>query len=250
MQAAGTLPTRGVVAKTIVTTDLTSLVARAFGARVVDNLLVGFKYIAEVIGSLDDDETFLFGTEESHGYLSGDFIRDKDAAAAALLLAECAAYLKASGRSIRQYLDEIYDEFGYFQEVQKSVTRTGAEGSREIQAIMAGLRGSPPKTIGGRPVYEVIDRLNGEARHVETGNIRRVEGAKGNVLAFTFTPEGHTRVTARPSGTEPKIKYYISATSADHPDSADRSLAETKRRVDKLADTILGGMLHAAEAHV
>lgn len=249
-KANGTLPASPVVAKTIVTTDLTGLIARSFGARVVDNLLVGFKYIGETIENLSGDETFVFGTEESHGYLAGDFIRDKDAAIAALLLSECAAALKTEGRSVRQYLDDIYREFGYFREIQESAMRTGAEGSREIQAIMQGLREAPPASMGGQPVHEVIDRQSGEARNVASGAVRQIEGVKGNVLAYTFTEKGHTRVTARPSGTEPKIKYYVSATSVDHPHLESGNLDETREKVDALADRILDGMLESAEAFV
>ncbi|MCZ6636402.1 MAG: phospho-sugar mutase, partial [bacterium] len=187
------------------------------------------------------------GTEESHGYLTGSFVRDKDAASAALLMCECAAEQKAQGKTVREYLDDIYREFGYFSEIQESTYREGAQGSQEIAQIMAGLRKTPPTQIGGHEVVEIIDRQTGEARHSKTDSPRTVEGDKGNVLVFTFTDSGHTRVTARPSGTEPKIKYYVSATSADHSELVLENLEQTKAGVDRLAREIIDGMLEVAD---
>jgi len=244
------LPDEGVVAKTIVTTDLTANIARGFGATVVDNLLVGFKYIGRLIDELPAGAEFLFGAEESHGYLTGSFTRDKDAAVAAVLLCECAAALKARGCTLRDYLDEIYAEFGYFREIQRSVMRTGAQGSRDIVHIMESLRSQPPTQIGGCDVVEVIDRRTGKALNLHTESVRTIEGATGNVITFTFTPAGHTRVTARPSGTEPKIKYYVSAASVDHPDLGGTGLQETKTAVDRMAARILTGMVDEAESRV
>ncbi len=247
LENRGRLPDRGVVCKTIVTTDLISLIARDFGLIPVDNLLVGFKYIGDVINNLSDGETFVFGTEESHGYLFTDFVRDKDAAVAAVLLAECAAKLKRQGRTLRDYLDDIYRAFGYFCEVQKSTYREGARGNEEIAQIMTGLRQNPPAEIGGCKVVEVVDRQTNTVHNVQTGTARAIQGATGNVLAFTFTEEGHTRVTARPSGTEPKIKYYVSASSADRADLAGKDLAQTRQNVDQFACEIVNGMLDSAE---
>lgn len=244
------LPANGIVAKTIVTTDLTSIIAHAFGARVVDDLLVGFKYIGRVIADLPPGSEFLFGAEESHGYLAGSFTRDKDAAAAAVLLCECAAHLKTRGCALRDYLDEIYEEYGYFREIQRSVSRAGAQGSRDIVRIMESLRNRPPRTIGGRDVVEIIDRREGRALNPHTGTARTIGGAKGDVIAFTFTSAGHTRVTARPSGTEPKIKYYVSAGSVDHPRLCGTNLQATKTAIDRLAAQILEGMVDEAESRI
>jgi len=248
LKDSGQLPTDGAFAKTIVTTDLASQIAASFDLRVVDNLLVGFKYIAQVITDQDDPASFVFGTEESHGYLATHLVRDKDAASAAMILADLAASLKASGKTIRAYLDEIYAEFGYYREIQKSVTREGASGSQDIQTIMASLRDAPPKEIAGRAVASVIDRQAGTATDPHTGQIESVDGEKGNLLAFTFTDAGHTRVTARPSGTEPKIKYYVSVTSQDLVDLQGTDLNTTKENVDRAAETILDGMVTVAEA--
>jgi phosphoglucomutase len=247
-KANGTLPVSGTFAKTIVTTDLSAAIARSFGLNVEDNLLVGFKYIAQVIAELDDPSTFLFGTEESHGYLATQAIRDKDAASAAMILADCAASRKAQGSSIREYLDEIYQEYGYYREIQKSVTREGATGSRDILHIMKSLRESPPTVIANRPVIKVVDRQAGTAQTPKTGKIQPVEGERANVLVFTLTDAGHTRVTARPSGTEPKIKYYISATSQDLTDLASPDLDATRSKVDQAAQDILNDIVAIAEA--
>ncbi len=244
------LPGGGIVAKTIVTTDLISIIARAFDASVIDDLLVGFKYIGRIIADLPPDAEFLFGTEESHGYLAGSFTRDKDAAVAAVLLCECAAGLKARGRTLREYLDDIYAEYGYFREIQESVSRTGAQGSRDIVHIMESLRAHPPGKVGSCDVVEIIDRRAGKALNVRTGATRTIDAAKGDVIAFTFTPAGHTRVTARPSGTEPKIKYYVSAASVDHPHLCGSNLEETKNEIDRLAARILKGMVDEAEARL
>ena len=249
-KARGDLPAKPVVCETIVTTDLTGIIARSFGARVVDDLLVGFKYIAGVIGSLGKDETFLFGTEESHGYLATDVVRDKDAASAAMLLAQCTADALAGGRTVRDVLDDVYRIHGYFCELQKSVTRTGATGSKDIQTIMAKLRQTPPNAIGTHPVIRVVDRQTGKFRNLKTGDTGTIEGEKGNVLAFTLSEAGHTRVTARPSGTEPKIKYYVSASSLDVDGAAHDDLATTKKAVDGAANEILNAIAEIAESAV
>lgn len=242
---AGQLPERGLVCKTAVTTDLASVMARAYGMETVDDLLVGFKYIGATIEQMPDDVTFLFGTEESHGYLADARIRDKEAATG-VLLAEYAAVLKKRGRTLRDALDDIYQAHGYFREVQKSVTRTGAGGNREIAAIMQGLRDAPPEAVGGHPVVRMIDRQTGQIRHVQTGETDTADGDKGNILIFTFSGSGHTRVTARPSGTEPKIKYYVAVASVDQPDTAD-DLQTTKQRADRIAEEIIEGMLSLSE---
>ncbi len=241
------LPDKGIVCKTIVTTDLISLIAEHFGMTPVDDLLVGFKYIGDVINNLSNDQTFVFGTEESHGYLFGDFARDKDAAIAAVLLAACAAQLKRQNRTVRDYLNEIYRAFGYFCDIQKSTYRTGARGNEEIAQIMRGLRQNPPTAIGGQKVVAVIDRQTNTAHNLQTGTARAIQGIAGNVLAFTLTKKGHTRVTVRPSGTEPKIKYYVSATSADRADLARADLNQTRQNIDQLAAEIIRGMRRAAE---
>lgn len=203
------LPAQGVVVKTLVTSDLTSVIAKDFGMLTVDDLLVGFKYIAEVILNLPPDQEFVFGTEESLGYLRGTFARDKDAAIPALIIAELSAELKAQGKTLHDRLNDIYRKYGCFQEILKDVYVSGAEGVARVARMMEGLRKHPPLTLNGKRVIEVIDRKTGTVIAPETGKIiRQIRGAKGNVLVFILSEDAHTRVTIRPSGTEPKIKYY------------------------------------------
>jgi phosphoglucomutase len=242
----GLLPKRGLVCETVVTTDLVGVIARSFGLDVEDNLLIGFKYIGATIDAMPEDMRFVYGTEESHGYLADSDIRDKEAATGVLLV-ECAAVLKSQGKTLRDYLDEIYRKYGYFQQVQTSTYRKGAEGSREIAAIMDGLRGNPPRNIGGHDVVEVVDRQTGIATRLKTGETRNVDGDRGNLLIYTFTEPGHTRVAVRPSGTEPKIKYYISASILDNPEFQLADWESTKTAIDDLADEVVHGMLLAAD---
>lgn len=205
----GQLPEKGVVVKTMVTTDMVSEIARDYGLLTVDDLLVGFKYIAEVIRNLPPDQQFVFGAEESLGYLCGDFVRDKDAATAALLLAEMTAELKSQKRSLCDHLNSLYRKYGYFLETLKNVYVSGAEGTARVARMMEGLRTQPPLSLAGKRVIEVIDRQAGAAIAPETRKtLRPIEGAKGKVLVFVLSEDRHTRVTIRPSGTEPKIKYY------------------------------------------
>ena len=147
-QAAGTLPARGLFCKTVVTSDLAAIIARSFGLEVRGDLPVGFKHVGTAIDRMPPDMTFLFGTEESHGYLADARIRDKEAATG-ILLAEYAALVKKTNRTLRDELDDIYRTVGYFKDIQKSVARPGAEGARTITDTMTALRASPPKQIGG-----------------------------------------------------------------------------------------------------
>jgi phosphoglucomutase len=140
LKQQGKLPQKGVVVKTLVTTDLVSVIAQKFGMLTVDDLLVGFKYIAEVIRNLPADQEFLFGAEESLGYLRGTFVRDKDAATAAITVAELAAELKAQGKSLYDRLNELYKQYGYFLETQKNVYVSGAEGVARVARMMKSLR--------------------------------------------------------------------------------------------------------------
>jgi phosphoglucomutase/phosphomannomutase len=202
----GRLPEGGVVAKTAVTTGLITRIAASYGLRTAGDLLVGFKYVADVIEHLPDKHDFVFAAEESLGYLRGTFVRDKDAAIAALLLAEAASWLKDSNRTMIDYLDEIYRQHGYFHNytVAKAYAE-GREGHDLLRRVMTGLRRQPPTELGGRPVLEVIDRLPRPDRAAK----RYTVGATGDQLTFRLSEDGQTWVTVRPSGTEPVLKYYV-----------------------------------------
>lgn len=232
-QAAGTLPAKGLFCKTVVTSDLAALIARSHGLEVLDDLPVGFKHVGAAIERMPPDMTFVFGTEESHGYLADVRIRDKEAATG-ILLAEYAALVKQHNRTLRDELNDIYRRYGYFREVQRSVALPRTEGVRKIDDIMAALRAAPPEQVGGRAVYRVIDRQRGRALDPRTNTTKAVPGDRVNILIFTLSEAGHTRAIVRPSGTEPTMKCYVSVSSLD--------MAETRESIDSLAESMLAAM--------
>ena len=195
------------VIKTIVTTDLITDIARKFKVDAYETL-TGFKYIAAVIKELEGKKKFIVGGEESYGYLIGDFVRDKDAIASCAMLAEMAAWAKDNGMSIFDLLTEVYKEFGFYQESLLSITRKGKSGAEEIQEMMKNMRANPPKTIHGSPVVRVYDYQSSEVTDLATGTADTLDFPKSNVLQYS-TEDG-TKISARPSGTEPKIKFYFS----------------------------------------
>jgi len=195
------------VIKTIVTTDLIIDIARKFNLDYYETL-TGFKFIAAVIKQLEGKKKFIVGGEESYGYLVGDFVRDKDAISSCAMLAEMAAWAKENGMSVFDLLAEIYKEFGFYKESLISITRKGKSGAEEIQQMMKELRANPPKTIQGSTVTKLYDYQSSEVTNIATGEKEKLNFPKSNVLQFT-TEDG-TKVSARPSGTEPKIKFYFS----------------------------------------
>ena len=190
------------VVKTIVTTELITDICKGFGVPVY-NVLTGFKYIAEVVKRHEADGEFICGGEESYGFNVGQFVRDKDAQVSCMMIAECAAWAADQGMTLYQLMQKIYEEFGYRKEGLVSVVRKGISGAQEIQQMMSKLRNDPPKEMCGSPVVKVIDYLEPE----KTGQ------PKSNVLQF-FNEDGDV-VSVRPSGTEPKIKFYFGAHGAE-----------------------------------
>ncbi len=222
---ANKLNGKQMVIKTIVTTDLIAAIAKKFGVTHYDTL-TGFKYIAELIREKEGKEEFIAGGEESYGYLVGDGVRDKDAVAACALIAEMVAYAKDQGISLFDWLLDIYEEHGCYQEGLLSLKKTGKSGAEEIQAIMKGFRQSPPKTLASEKVVKVLDYQAG------------VEGfPKSNVLQF-FTEAG-TKISVRPSGTEPKIKFYVSVKS-DLSDKSDYTAtkAHLMRKIEGIKEEL------------
>ena len=211
--ALGKLGEGGYVVKTIVTTELITDICKHFDVPVY-NVLTGFKYIAEVVKRLEGKGQFICGGEESYGFNIGEFVRDKDAQVSCMMIAECAAWAADQGLTLWQLMQKIYSEFGYRKEGLVSLVRKGISGAQEIQAIMADLRSNPPKALCGSPVVKVIDYLEPE----KTGQ------PKSNVLQF-FDEAGDV-VSVRPSGTEPKIKFYFGACGED----ADSKIAELKKQ--------------------
>ena len=191
--------------KTIVTTELLAKIAESFGVKMY-NVLTGFKYIAQVVRENEDKKLFIGGGEESYGFNAGEFVRDKDAVVACSLIAECAAWCCERGLTLYEQLQEIYKEYGLYKEALVSLTKKGKEGLEEIQNMMKQFRANPPKELGGSPVVKVIDYQ----LPAETGL------PKSNVLQF-FT-QSECIVSVRPSGTEPKIKFYFEARGCDAED--------------------------------
>ena len=204
------LPKDHVAVKTIVTTPLAALVAEHFGVQMID-VLTGFKFIGEQIKLLEDkgeEDRYIFGFEESYGYLSGTYVRDKDGVVASMLVLEMAAYYKLQGKTLCDVLNEICEKFGFFRAMLKSFTFPGAEGMKIMKDKMEFLRSNPPKEIGGKAVLCISDYLKGESVY-NTGEKEAITLPKSDVLAFYL--EDNNSVIIRPSGTEPKIKIYFAA---------------------------------------
>ncbi|MGY0837192.1 phospho-sugar mutase [Aerococcus urinaeequi] len=203
----GTLPDNGVILKSIVSSEMPTTIAKAFDVETV-NVLTGFKFIAEKIKNYEADGSkhFLFGFEESYGYLVKAFVRDKDAVQATLLLAEVAAFYKKRGKTAYDGLQDLFAEYGTFQEKTISVTLPGQEGAAKIEAILTNLRGEGLSEIAGQKVVETEDYLQ-DTRQFADGRSESLGMEKSNVLKYYLADE--TWIAVRPSGTEPKIKFYI-----------------------------------------
>lgn len=196
------------VAKTVVTTDLIDAIAKKYDSTVYGDMLIGFKYIGELLLSKEStDETFIIGAEESYGMLKGDYARDKDGAAGALVIAECAAELKTRGKTLYDRLLELYSEHGIYIERIDTIVCPGASGFEQMRKIMESLRSEPPMNIGIHTVSSVVDYQTLERTYAD-GRKEKVEcTSTGNVIVLEFA-DRRKRVTVRPSGTEPKLKLY------------------------------------------
>ena len=209
-EAKGKLKGKEYIVKTIVTSELISDIAKGAGVEYFD-VLTGFKWIADVIRSLDGKKTFIGGGEESYGYMIGDFVRDKDAITACCIFAECAAWAASKGKSLYELLLDIYLEYGLYKENLVNVVKKGMSGQAEIKAMMEGFRANPPKEIAGSKVKLMNDYALSQATDIHTGKITPIELPKSDVLQF-FLEDG-SKISMRPSGTEPKIKFYFSVRS-------------------------------------
>ncbi len=203
----GKISNKEFIVKTIVTSELLIDIANKYD---VDNydVLTGFKYIAQIIREQEGKKQFILGGEESYGYLIGDFVRDKDAVSSCCFIAETYAWAVDQGKSLEDLLADIYMEHGFYLEELKSVVRTGKAGADEIQQMMNNYRNNPPKEINGSPIICIKDYQKQESYNIETGDTEIINLPKSNVIQM-FTKDG-TKVTMRPSGTEPKIKFYFS----------------------------------------
>jgi len=206
-KAKNALSEQDYIIKTIVTTNLISDIAAAFKVTHYETL-TGFKYIGEVITNLGEKGNYLVGGEESYGFLVGDLVRDKDAVNSCAFLAEMTAYYKNQGKSLFDVLVEIYQQFGFYQEKLISLTKKGKAGAEEIKAMMVRLRQNPPQSLGGIAVKEIRDYENQYSINLQTADKTNIALPKSDVLQF-ITVDGDV-ISARPSGTEPKIKFYCS----------------------------------------
>jgi phosphoglucomutase len=206
-KAKGIAGPTDMVVKTIVTTDMIDRIASANGVR-CHNVLTGFKWIAELIREKEGTEQYVIGGEESYGLMIGDRLRDKDAVSAVALLCEMAAYERDRGRSLYQKLQELYLAHGLFREHLVSITKKGMDGQQQIAAMMERFRANPPRSLNGVRVVRLLDYEKQESRDLLGGSMEPITLPRSNVLQFVLEDGG--KVSARPSGTEPKIKFYFS----------------------------------------
>lgn len=237
LKEKNSLPQNPVMVKTSVTTELFRDIAESYGVEVIGDLLVGFKFIGDRIEHLPSDKTFIFAAEESVGYLYGGAYRDKGAETPAVLAAEMAAYCKEQGITVLELLERIYEKFGYYAErlFYKEITGFGAFD--QMNMAMKKLRENLPKEIGGRKVLKVLDRLTGEVRDGQTGELLETRAwDKGDMLSFFFTEDERTVIHARPSGTEPKMKYYTNVKG----ELSEKSKEEIMKEAEGLEQSIAG----------
>lgn len=222
------------VCKTVVTSDLIDVFAARNNVNCY-NVLTGFKWIADLIRKKEGKEQFICGGEESYGYMIGDSVRDKDAIASVALICEMAAYARSQGRSLYEQLIDIYVKYGYYKENLISITKKGMKGAEEIADMMRGYRENPPSTINGSKVVTLYDYELQQVKDLKTGDIKPIDLPKSNVLQFLL--EDGSKISARPSGTEPKIKFYFSVNqpleNAAGFDAATKALDERVQNIIK-----------------
>ena len=225
----GLLSENSIAVKSFVSTDLAEVIARKYNCT-FKNLLTGFKYIGELITQLEAEgraDDFVMGFEESYGYLAGTHARDKDAVVASMLICEMAAYYKTQVKSLAEVMDDIYDEFGYYYNTVSSYTFEGASGMEKMAAIMDGLRNNAPSSFSSMDVTVIDDYKTSVSTVLADNSTSKIDLPKSNVLAYTLT-DGN-KIIVRPSGTEPKIKAYITAigkTKEEAKEIADRLIAD------------------------
>ncbi|HER2529319.1 TPA: phospho-sugar mutase [Streptococcus pyogenes] len=228
-KTAGTLPENAALAKSIVSTELVTKIAESYGATMF-NVLTGFKFIAEKIQEFEEkhNHTYMFGFEESFGYLIKPFVRDKDAIQAVLLVAEIAAYYRSRGLTLADGIDEIYKEYGYFAEKTISVTLSGVDGAAEIKKIMNKFRENGPKQFNNTDIV-LLEDFQKQIATKNDGTIANLTTPPSNVLKYTLADDSW--IAVRPSGTEPKIKFYI-ATIGDTLDIAQEKIANIETEIN------------------
>ena len=235
-QAKGTLPTKGRVFDTIVSSRMAAKIAHAYGMETVSTL-TGFKFIGEQARLMEETEyEYVYGYEESYGSLVGDFVRDKDALQAVLILVEAAAYYKAQGKTLYDVLNELYEAFGFYQEDLANISLTGKAGAEKIQAILADFRLAPPTEVAGLQVVTILDYQTSTCFDVRTQTASQIDLPTENVLKYIL--EDDSWFVLRPSGTEPKVKIYIGAVT-DRQEATAARVSHIKKAVLTRVDAIL-----------
>ncbi|NEY73717.1 phospho-sugar mutase [Bacillus mesophilus] len=229
-KANGTLPANGIVLKTIVTSEIGRTIASAYGLETVDTL-TGFKFIGEKINEYEQsgEYSFQFGYEESYGYLIGDFVRDKDAVQAALLAVEVCAYYKKKGLTVYEGLIQIFEKYGFYQEGLKSLTLKGKEGAEQIEYILSSFRQEAPKELAGKSITMVEDYKTSERVLTKESSVETIQLPKSNVLKYIL--EDGSWFCLRPSGTEPKVKFYFGVNAS--------TLEQSKQDLNNLTDAVM-----------
>ena len=227
----GSLPEDGALIKTIVTTNLADAIAKGYGVKLIE-VLTGFKFIGQQILGFENSGkgTYLFGFEESYGCLIGTYARDKDAIVATMALCEAAAYYKTQGKTLWDAMIEMYEQFGYYKDDIKAVTMKGIEGLQKIQEIMTSLRQNPPAEFAGHKVIAVRDYKEDTIKNLETGEVTATGLPNSNVLYYELTNDAW--VCVRPSGTEPKVKFYYGVKGTSLEDADEKSAVMGKAVLD------------------
>ena len=236
---SNTMPAKPAFVKTIVTTNLQKKIAESYGATSFD-VLTGFKYIGEKIREFEAEKSYdyCFGGEESYGYLIGTAVRDKDAVSASMMTAELCLYHRSQGRSLLTQLETIWEKYGYYQEALINMEFEGQAGQQKIGEIMKALRADLPKELAGINVCCVKDYAARQATSMKTGETEAIDLPKSNVLQFIL--EDETIVTARPSGTEPKIKFYVSASQMGKLEDARSAVAKKVEAIEVALKALVG----------
>ena len=222
-----TMPANPAMVKTIVTTNMADVIAKTYNVKLIE-VLTGFKFIGEQIKLFEQTGSnhYVFGLEESYGCLAGTHARDKDAIVAVMCLCEVAAWCKKHGKTVWDQMLEMYEKYGYFKEDLYTITLKGIDGSKQIAAIMDGLRKNPPKAFGDLSVVSMRDYESGKVLNPETGEESETGLPKSNVLYFDLTNDSWC--CARPSGTEPKIKFYMGVKGSSLEDAAEKNAKLTE----------------------
>ena len=229
-KATGTMPENPALVETIVTTDMAKVIAADYGVKLIE-VLTGFKYIGEQIRLFEKNHTYnyVFGLEESYGCLAGTYARDKDACVAVMMLCEVASYYKSQGKTLWDAMVDMYEKYGYFKEGLETLTLKGIDGAEQIQNIMTDMRNNPPKELGGYKVVAVRDYKEDTRKDLATGEVTKTGLPTSNVLYYELTDNAWCCV--RPSGTEPKIKFYFGVKGT--------SLADAEKKLEAVREDML-----------